>query len=182
MANVYGSITKATQKNVEGGYKNVVLFAPVDTFATFAAPTASPTAAGDKVTLVGNHTFTGAVGANGFISWLCKKHSVTTTAETVGDAGSQSLLHKASFTLLGDRASTLEQLQDLLNDDVVLLLKDQDCENSTEYVQLGSSCLAGDIKVSFDGKTTNEGLKEYNVEVSVKAKKYFYSGTITYKA
>ncbi len=177
-ANLYKARAKADQLNIQGGYRNIVLWAPVDTFEEIQVPTDTPTALGDKKKITDTHTF----GEDeGFISWLCKKHSVTTTTETTGDEGAQSLVHKSKFVLLGDDASTLEQLEDILNDNVILLLKDQDCLNTTDYVQLGDECLSPTLKITFDGKTTQEGLKEYTVEASVKAKKYFYSGTVTEK-
>jgi len=177
MAVNYAKIAKAEQVNIQGGYRNVVLFAPRDTFLTFGTPVSPAVALGDEVSIATAHTF----GANdGFISWLNKKHSVTTTSETTGDAGAQSLVHHAKFTLLGDSASTLEQLRNLLNDDCIFLLKDQDCING-QYVQLGDECLCPNVKVSFDGKTTAEGLKEYTIEIDVKDKKYFYNAAVTEK-
>jgi len=175
---IYKKITKANQVNVEGGYKNVVLFAPVADFSAIATPTATPTVLGDKKKIITAHTF-GA--ADGFISLLCKKHSVTSTSESTGDDGSQSLVHKAKFIILGDGASTLETMEELLNDSAIWLIKDQDCINATDYVQFGDSCLQADHKITFDGKTTKEGLKEYTLEMSVKAKKFFYSGAVTEK-
>lgn len=177
MAINYAPIAKADQKDVQGGYKNVVLFAPVATITVFGIPVDPPVALGDEVTIATAHTFG---TSDGFISWLCKKHTVTTTTETTGDAGAQSLVHHAKFTLLGDSASTLEQLRNLLNDDVIFLLKDQDCVNG-QYVQFGDACLAPNVKVSFDGKTTAEGLKEYAIEIDVKDKKFFYNATVTEK-
>lgn len=165
----YKKIIKADQKNTEGGYKNVVNFAKASDFATMAAPAI---AGGRSITA--SHTF--GAGA-GFTSWLCTKHSVTTTSETTGDVN-KSLVHKAKFNLLGDSASTLEQLEELLNDDTVFLLKDQDCLTTDEFIQLGDECLSPEISVTFDGKTTKEGMKEYTVELSVKGKKFFYSGDV----
>lgn len=177
MANLYKSRAKADIRNADGGYKNIVLWAPRETFLLLQKPTLS-LVSGDRKKIITAHTF-GLT--DGFISWLCKKHSVTTTMETTGDAGSQSMVHHAKFILLGDDASTLEMLENQLNEDSIFLLKDQDCLNATDYVQFGDECLCPDIKVSFDGKTTGEGLKEYSVEISVKSKKFFYSGIATMK-
>lgn len=175
MAVNYANIAKADQKDIQGGYKNVVFFAPISSFLTFGTPVDPPVALGDEVTISTAHTF-GA--SDGFYSWLCKKHTVTSTTETTGDPGAQSLVHHAKFTLLGDSASTLEQLRNLLNDDSIFLVKDQDCVNG-QYVQFGDECLAPNVKVSFDGKTTAEGLKEYTVELDVKDKKFFYNAAVT---
>ncbi len=175
---LYKAIAKADQDNTGGGYKNVFLFAPRSTFLSIKTPSATPTVLGDKVKIVGSHTFN---TDEGWISWLCKKNSVTITAETTGEAGARDITWKAKFVLLGDSATTQEQLQDLLNDDIIALAKDQDCLNATDYVQLGDECVNPDITVTFDGKTTADGLKEYTVDLSVKGKKFWYSGTVTMK-
>lgn len=177
-ANLYKKILVADQVNKEGGYKNVVLWAPTSTFLSIKTPTATPTVLGDKKKITLTHTFK---TDEGFISWLCKKHSVTSTCESTGDEGAQSLVWTMKFILLGDQASTLEQLEEQLNLDCIFLVKDQDCINATEYVQFGDECLTPVAKVGFDGKTTLEGLKEYSVEVKVKGKKFFYSGVVTEK-
>ena len=177
MSNLYKARGKADQNFMQGGYKNVVLWAPIDTFTNVAHPTVF-TLAGEKLTITDDHTF----GVDdGFISWLCKLHSVTIKTETTGDPGAQSLVHTCEFILLGDDASTLDQLRDLLNDNCMFLVKDQDCLTANQYVQLGDDCLAPEINVSFDGKTTKEGLKEYTVKLSVKDKRFYYEGTVTEK-
>lgn len=175
--NLYKAIGKADQLNKEGGYKNIVLWAPRDTFSAMAIPT-SLVALGDRVTISGNHTFS---ADEGFISWLCKKNSVTITAGTTGDAGAKSFVWESKFILLGDSASTQQQLEDMLNDEVIFLMKDADCLNATGYTQLGDDCNTPEVDVKFDGKTTAEGLKEYEVSLKVKSKKYWYNGTVTEK-
>lgn len=178
MANVYVKRTKANQTNSQGGYKQQVFFAPVDTFLVIGTPTDAPAVAGDKVIITDDHTFT---PPDGFIGLWSKKHSVTTTTESTGDEGAQSLVHTHKLVLLGDGASTLEQMRDLLNEDAIWLLKDADCINATDYIQFGDECLQPTAKITFDGKTTAEGLKEYTLELKVKDKKFFYSGTVTEK-
>lgn len=178
-ANLYRHIVKADQSPSGGGYKNVVLFAPVSTFLSIKVPTATPTALGDTVKITTAHTFN---TDEGWISLLSKLHSVTGTAETTGDEGAQSIIWKYKFTILGDNAINLETLKTMLNDNCIFLLKDSDCLAGTAYVQIGDECLSPTLKISFDGKTTKEGLKEYTVEMEVKDKKFFYSSTVTMKA
>jgi len=173
---MYKKIAKADQLNKEGGYKNVVFFAPKDDFLAVAKPTINLTSLGGPVTITTTHTFP---ADKGFISFLSKKHAVTTKATSTGEDGSKSLLHTFEFILLGDSSTTLDQMRQMLNDDLIFLVKDQDCLNATDYVQFGDECLMPDITIEFDGKTTKEGLKEYKVTGSVKDKKFFYQGTIT---
>lgn len=177
MATNYAKITKAEQHNTGGGYKNVVMFAQLATFLTLAAPVDPPVNIGDSKLISADHTFD---VSDGFISWLCKKNSVTTTSETQGEDGANYLVHKAKFVLLGDGASTLEQVENLLNDENIFLMRDQECKSS-EYVQFGDDCVTPSAQVTFDGKTTADGLKEYTVELTVKQKKYFYTGAVTEK-
>lgn len=178
MSNLYKKYTKSDIKNQDGGYKNVIFFAPIDTFLAIQKPIAVPVALGDKKKIITAHTF----GVDdGFISLLCKKHSVTSKSTTTGDDGAQSLEHTFEGTILGDGAVLMEELEDQLNADNMFLIKDQDCLNTTDYVQFGDECLCANIKLEFDGKTTKEGLKEYKITGTIKGKKYFYSATVTEK-
>lgn len=174
--NLYKKFDQSTQEGTTGGYKNVVFFAPVDTFTDIALPTTTPAALGDKYKISTAHTFP---TDEGFISMLCKLHSVVVTGETVGEDGANEVMFKAVFTLLGDGAMTQEQVLGLLNASNIWLLKDAECHAGT-YVQLGNECKPAETKVSFDSKSTKEGMKEYTLELSSKAK-YFYSATVTEK-
>ncbi|RYY94609.1 MAG: hypothetical protein EOO11_17515 [Chitinophagaceae bacterium] len=170
----YGHIVKNTDpKFATGGYKNVFLFCPRADFTALAAPDAAA-AIGDTLLIDTAHTH--PVG-KGFISYACKTHSVTLKGATVGDEGAQEMEWTGEFVILGDSASTQEQLQRLLNDDVICLLKDAAC-GANQYVQLGDECITPIFKVEFDGKTTKEGKKEYKVTVTCKAK-YFYNAAVS---
>lgn len=179
MANLYKKFsTTETSRNREGGYKALVFFSPVDMFTLIKNPTVT-TALGDKKKITTAHTF----GVDeGFISLLCKQHSVKSKATSVGDDGVQSLEHEFEFICTGDGAENLAQFEDMLNDRMIFLLKDQDCINATDYVQFGSDCLQPTIKVEFDSADTNSGVKNYKVSGKIKGPhKFFYSGTVTEK-
>jgi hypothetical protein len=173
----YGNITGSTGPDfASGGYKNELLFAPRADFDTIAAPTGAPAALGDKVKVTDDHTFT---DGNGWYKWALRLHSPTMKGATVGDDGAQEIEWTQSGDILGDSASTQEQLQNLLNENGITLIQDADCEGG-QYVQLGNNCVTPSFKVSFDGKTTKEGKKIYSLEITCK-KKYFYSGAVTLK-
>jgi hypothetical protein len=174
MANRYKKIAKADQKNVDGGYKNVVQFAPRDTFTLIAAPDSAVTTPGASVEIPDDHTF-GA--SDGFISWLCNTDSVTVTGKSEG----RGMIWTSVFELVGDSSSTQEQVQDQLNDNCIFLLKDANCKAATELVQLGDDCNTPKVEVEFDGKTTASGDKIYKITLTVKNAKYFYQGTVTSK-
>jgi hypothetical protein len=155
-----------------------VLWAPRETFTVIGAPSGAA-ALGDRLEISADHTFP---TDEGFISWLCKKDTVTIMGASSGDSGAKNIIWEFKFTLLGDDSTTQQQVEDMLNDDIILLFKDADCINATAYSQLGDACVNPEIDVKFDGKTTKEGLKEYEITGKIKGKKYWYSGDVTEKA
>lgn len=174
MAGRYKNRAKADQLNKDGGYKNVVLFHPVDDFNVLAKPTPSGTpASGESLEITDDHTFTGT--GNGFYSYLCEQETVTIKGKTVD----KQMEWEAEFTLLGDSSSTQEQMQDHLDDQNVWLLKDSDCKTTDTYVQLGDECKQPKVEVTFDGANQASGLKKYTVKLTAKNCKYWYKGTVT---
>lgn len=178
MANLYKKIVAADQLNKDGGYKNVLWFAPTDTFTSIKKPTPTPAALGDKKKITTAHTFG---EDDGFIPLLCKTHSVTSKGATVGEDGAQSMEYTFEGIVLGDSAVLQEELEEQLNAMNIWLIKDQDCLNATEFVQFGDECVQPTIKLEFDGKTTKEGMKEYKMTGTIKGKKFWYSATVTEK-
>ena len=173
MANRYKNRVKADQKSVDGGYKNVVNWTPANV-VTLAKPVPGATS-GSSLAISTNHTF--ADETDGFISWLCEQDTVTIKSKTVDG----QLEHTAEFTLLGDDASTQEQLEDQIGDNSIFVFKDADCLTATAGVQLGDECKQPKVEVDFDGATTATGKKRYKVTLTIKKGKYFYSGVITGK-
>ena len=172
---IYRSLTKTDVANdAQGGYKAVVYFAPVTDFTTINQP-ADDTSLGDAVTVATDDAFT---EGKGYMALPAKMHSVTSKTSSTGDDGAQSFVHEFEAIVLGDGAIQLDTFQNMLNDTCVFLLQDQDCDNGT-YIRLGDDCLTPVIKVTFDGKTTKEGMKEYKITGSIKGHKVFYSGTVT---
>lgn len=179
MAVNYGNIARNNNPQAyAGGYKNVFLFAERNKFLSISKPTAAGLAIGDTLDIASAHTFT---SPDGFNQWACKTNSVTLKGATVGDDGASEIEWSSEFTVLGDSASTQEQMQKILNDDIICLLKEADCLANDSYVQLGDECVSPVFKVEFDGKTTKEGKKEYKVTVTCK-RKFFYSATVTMAA
>jgi hypothetical protein len=175
MAN-YATIVKNPNPSANvGGYKNVFLFCPRADFLSIKKPTSAGAVIGDTLDISTAHTFT---SPKGFFSWDSKIHSVTLKGTTVGDDGAQEIEWSGEFVVLGDKSSTQEQLQRILNDDVICLLKEADCLVTDSYVQLGDECVSPTFKVEFDGKTTKDGKKEYKVTVTCK-KKFFYLAAVT---
>lgn len=171
----YAHIAKNTDPEYgSGGYKNVFYFAPRADFLVLSPVITPVVNLGDALTIAAAHTFT---APKGFFEYACKTHSVTLKSTTVGDEGSSELEHTAEFVIIGDSASTQEQVQRQLNDDLICILKDSNCA-ANQFIQLGNDCVSPIFKVEFDAKTTKEGKKEYKVSVTCK-KKYFYAFTVT---
>lgn len=176
MGLLYNNITKSTNpKDYSGGYKNVFIFAPRASFLAIAKPADPAPLLGDSLIITDAHTFTDPAG---FRSWDCKTHSVTIKGASVGEDGAKEIEFTAEFIVLGDSATTQEQMTRVLNDDIIGLFKEAACLENDSYVQLGDECNSPIFNVEFDGKTTKEGKKEYKVTVASKAK-YFYSGAVT---
>lgn len=171
----YSNIVKnANPEAAAGGYKNVFLFARRDNFLSLKRPVPSSTP-GSSVLIATAHTFNPPAG---FISWACKQHSVTLKGAPVGDDGARQTEWTATFAVLGDSASTQEQMEATLNDDIICLIKESACLITDAYVQLGDECVTPTFSVEFDSANTKEGMKTYNVTV-VCRKKFFYTGAVT---
>lgn len=175
-ANFSHLTTNTNVKAIRGGYKDVFYFCPLVDFNVIATPLSVPLALGDTVTINGDHTF---LTTNGFFTWESKQKSVTIKGASVGDPGAKLIEYTGEVTILGDSASTQEQLERLLNTKGIVLLKDANCLVDDVYAQLGNECDTPEFTVEYDGKTTNEGLKEYKVSFKVVAAKYRYEGTVT---
>lgn len=166
----YANIVNSTQTGKSGGYKPALYFSEVPDITTWARPTNTPAALGDKVKITTAHTW--GVG-KAVYKWGGKIHSVKHTSAAIGDEGSQELEHSAEVIILGDNPATFEQMLNMLNDEKVAWLKDADCLTNDSYIQLGDDCVPVTVTIAFDGFTTKEGQKAYTVTLKSK-KKFFY--------
>jgi hypothetical protein len=176
--NTYKKFGEAEAKtNKLGGYKNVLLWAPLNTFASVASPVGT-TALGDKFKITAAHTFP---ADEGWISFLSKLNSVTLRSEAVGEGDAARTRWIAEGTLFGDSAAHQEQLEAARDLPGLFLLKDGNCIDATAYIQLGDACTQPTFSFTFTGNTTAEGMKEYRYTISVLDKRFFYSGAVTEK-
>ena len=171
----YANLPKATQKGKSGGYKPSVWFAPVASIDTWARPIAVPVVPGDKVKVVTAHTFADGEGA---YKWDAKPNSVKITGSSVGDEGAQQVQWVAETIILGDNPAVQEIIQDAMNDDGVVFLKDSDCLDNDTYIQMGDDCTPVTVSCDFDSFTTAEGQKAYTVRFTSK-KKFHYMAALT---
>ncbi|MGN7786810.1 hypothetical protein ACTJIJ_19915 [Niabella sp. 22666] len=180
MATSYANIVRPSNPlTAKGGYKDNFYFAPTRDFTTIAKPVVSATPVLGEVFTIGTaHTFT---SPKGFHNWELKKVSVLGTSTTVGDDGEKLPLFNYELIVLGDSASTQEQVLALLNDDIICMFKDSNCLEDEVYVQLGDECNSPTFDVQFDGKTNKEGMKQWKVIVQSNVR-YFYTATVTMAA
>lgn len=181
MANLYKSFNSAdAAKNREGGYTAKIWVAPVGDFLSLKEPVVGETPAlGDTKKITTAHTFG---SGNGFVALTCRKDSVKVTAASVGEAGAKQFEWTLTAIITGDSAQHIEQLEGFLNDELVLLAKDQTVPGPTEYSQLGDGSVQPEITVEFDSQDTATGAKFYRLTAKIRGHRYFYSGTVSLKS
>ena len=173
MANYSNRVANA-QAGQTGGYKPTLYFSKVSDIETIGRPIGVPVNPGDKVSITTAHVFKAAKAA---IVWDAKMHSVTHKSTNVGDDGAKEFQHTIEVKFLGDNPVTFEQIQDMLNDQMIIWVKDADCLGVDNYIQLGDDCVPVEVAPELDGKTTKDGKKEYTIVFTSK-KKFFYNAAL----
>jgi hypothetical protein len=166
----YSNLKQSEQKGTAGGFKPVLFFSPVSAITTWGRPIAVPVALGDKVKVTAPHTFAASAAA---IRWEAKLHSITVKSAPVGDEGAQELEHTAEAIFLGDNPETFEQIESMLNDQMVIWVKNPNCQESDGYVQLGDDCIPVTVTPEYDSKTTKDGKAEYKITFKSKRKLFY---------
>lgn len=180
MANLYKSFTSSdAAKNREGGYTAKLWVAAVEDFTSLKEPVVggSPVL-GDTKKITTAHTF-GV--SDGFVALTCRKDSVKLTATSVGEAGAKQFEWTLTAIITGDSAEHIEQMEGFLNDNLVILAKDQTVPAPTEYSQIGDGSVQPEITVEFDSQDTATGAKFYRLTAKIRGHRYIYSGTVTLK-
>lgn len=174
MAN-YGHITKpANPEEARGGYKNVILFAQRTDIITWAKPVPDPLTPGSAYTITTAHTFDVNKGYN---QWASKTKSVMVKGATIGDPGSSLMQYTFEGVIIGDSASTQEQIHRMLNDDLVFWVKDSNCLVNDTYIQLGDECDSPEMSAEFDSMNS-DGTKNWKITGKITSKRFFYAATL----
>jgi hypothetical protein len=174
MAN-FGHITKPSNPEaVRGGYKNELLVVDKSDVTTWAKPTNAPAAIGDLYTIATAHTFP---VNKGYFSWALKLKSATVKGATVGEDGAKQVQYTAEGMILGDSASTQEQMHRALNSDLVFFLKDSNCLVNDSYLQFGDECDSPVVDVEFDSQNS-DGTKNWKITLKITSKRFFYNATL----
>jgi hypothetical protein len=180
MANLYRGLDQTdTLKNIDGGYVPQIWVAPVNTFTDVKAPViGEPAVLGDKVKITAAHTF----GAeDGFMAIKCREHSVNLKGAPVGEDGASITQWTLEAYVTGDSPEHQEILEGLSKEQLIVLVKDQQCPEPNTLIQLGDEQLQATLKVEFDSQATNSGAKFYKLTAVIRGHRYFYSGALTLK-
>jgi hypothetical protein len=174
----YSNILQSTQKGKAPGYKPILYFSEVGDIVTWSSPIAIPVLLGDKVVIPTPHTW--GVG-KAVWKWELAVGSVQAKGTTQGPEGAKLMVHEFTMRVIGDSASTLEQVINMLNDHKVVWFKDADCKNANDFIQLGDDCNHVSVTADFDSKTNSTetvgGYKEYSIVIK-SLSKYFYTAAL----
>lgn len=170
---------KANVKRLKPGYKATAYIAALSWFTTLAEPDPAGTGAA-KFTITDDHAF---ASLKGFVEVTLVKKKNTATAETKGDVGAQWLNHKVSIVIPGDGPEIQALITELMNEELVILQKEADCDGVEAVIQLGCNCSsATPSSVKFDaGTEMGDTGKSWTLEAETYCR-YFYEGTITIQA
>lgn len=170
----YANLIKGSYVGLDGGYKNGFWFSKTADIETWGRPIAVPVDNGDDVEVNTAHTWATGKGAN---EWDVKVHSAKITGAPVGDEGSQQFEWTAEVVVLGDNSAIQSMVQRMLNDDLVIWLKDSNCLVNDTYIQLGDDCVPVTMVPAFDSANTQTGQKFYTLQFKSR-KKFFYNAVL----
>lgn len=157
-------------RNTGSGIAERVYLAPHRWFDQIAAPPEG------GILIEDSHSF--LEPAYGFVSFLLAPDKNQLDARTIGNIGSQKFEHEARIFIPGSYAQAHETVANLINEPVIVLIPDADCEEEL-YYQLGNKCTPAWIKCDFSTGTTLEGQKGYLGTISFIGKGVFiYDGEI----
>lgn len=182
MGKTYTAI--ATKKNKTSGVADYILWAPFNSFDVggIRCPTPYDLAVNnaDLVTITQTHVFLidyGFLQVNGSPS----KNSYE--ANFVGEPGSLKLMSQLKVFLPGSEAELHAQISLLMNEPLLVLVKDSNCTEEMFY-QLGCDCAGAYIKDgSFKTGTNKDGVKGWELMIEYPTHAVLiYKGAITYPA
>jgi hypothetical protein len=171
-----GHYRKANVSNIKPGIKNVAYLAKVSDFTSLEVPDPAATTAVGKLTIATDHTFGAGKGFQE-VTLVRKKNQAT--AEMKGDSGAGWLDYSVQMVVPGDGALAQALIQDLMNEDLILLVKEVNCP-VVGFVQYGCDCSNGEIdEVKFDsGMEGGDSGKNWAITLKTTCRS-FYEGTLT---
>lgn len=166
-----------TWSHAESGIAEYAYLASIDQLQTLACPQPPFVNPGDEVVVTGDHLFTDP--AYGFAKFRLAPDKNQLEGQTVGDRGSQKLQFEAKIFLPGSYKEAHEAIQHLLNDEIIALIPDADCDSGLFY-QLGRKYSPATVMADFATGTTVDGQKGYLATITyVGPTLLIYTGVIT---
>lgn len=172
------SFTNLTNpRNTGSGVAEKMLIAHKNWFQSIKSPGAwvNP---GDDVVIKDTHIFKPGYG---FISIALAPEKNSYDAKTIGDTLFQKLANEIKVQVPGSYAELHEEIAMLMNQPLIILIKDSNCP-ANMYYQIGTDCVAAYLAADFSTGTTKDGLKGYTVTITNTAEKVLlYEGDIQYQ-
>lgn len=132
---------------------------------------------GDDVVIKDTHIFKPGYG---FISIALAPEKNSLDAKTIGDTLFQKLANELKVFIPGSYAELHEEIWQLMNQPLIVLIKDSNCP-ANMYYQLGTDCVAAYLAADFSTGTTKDGIKGYSATITNTSPKVFlYKGQIQY--
>lgn len=174
----YKSYKRSDALLQETGYIKAWLNLKSD-FTTLEEPVEStPTPLiGDLYKITSPHTWAAGKEA---MSIYVRKDSLEAPGESQGEKGSLRVLWTPKIFIVGDGPVTLELVNNLLNQELILFVQDE-CQDA-KFIQFGCDCMPAEVqKGSFTSGTLKGGAKGYELTLESICK-YFYLSTIDERA
>ncbi|MBK7692122.1 MAG: hypothetical protein IPJ31_13795 [Bacteroidetes bacterium] len=179
MATAYAHIT--APGNTGSGVSDYLHFAPVSWFAVngIQCPVPPYATLGDEVKVTADHTF---LVTKGFLKAICAPSKNMISAATIGEQGSKKFMQKIECFLAGTKEELHATIAGLLNEPLVLLVKDSDCD-AGNYYQVGCDCNFAYVEsAEFATGTLKDGQKGYKLTFEFPTEKILiYSGVVELK-
>lgn len=168
--------------NTGSGVSDNFHFAPVSWFDTngIKCPVGPFAALGDEVKITDDHEF---LANKGFIKALCAPSKNMMQADSTGELGSKKFLQKFECFLPGTKAELHATIAAILNEPLIVLVKDSDCDGNVVY-QGGCDCNYAYVESAvFTTGTLKDGQKGYKITFEYPTGKVqLYEGVIELKA
>jgi len=155
-----------TPVNTGSGVAEYVLVAQASDFATDGiqcpALPQDGDPAGQSVKILTPHEFK---DGRAFAKLALAPEKNSLDAKTIGDTLFQKLDFELKIFVPGSYAELHEQIANLINKQLIILIKDSNCPANMWY-QLGCDCTFAYLKADFSTGTTKDGIKGYTVTIT----------------
>lgn len=173
----YGNLDNP--QNVKSGVAEFVLIAKKSWFAVngIKAPLAPFTNPGDSITIKTPHEFKYITGSAGpkymFTHYQLAPQKNKLDIKTKGDLGTNGQNSEVEIFIPGSYAEVHERVRDLLNQPLIVIVKDSTCAANLNY-QLGCDCQFAWLTGDFTTATTKDGAKGYTCKIMYDDGAQFY--------